>query len=374
MPAAGSSPSSFARSPVPGLPAAHARRGRRAPGPRLVVPPRRHQADHRQGPRGGVQRAAASTSSSAPGSPTSTPAAARSASRPCPRRGPLHVRRARPRRRRGRRREHGHARAARPGPSDPRRRHRQGADLDAELVFADPPYGFADWPRLLRAVPAPSSSSPRPPTPSPPRRTGSRAGQALRPDLDDVPRTGDGAARTDGHRVHYFVGTHAHRAQPRELRPDPPRPRRRRRAGRRAVRPRHGRRHVQPREDRRAVHHRRARRADPSRAREAGLADHVAVVAHAGLAVDAATAAGAAFIVKGLRSAADFEIEQQMALTNHSVTGVRTVYLPCRADRGFISSRFVREIARYGGAVGHMVPRRWPPPWPASSRRRDDPA
>ena len=45
-----------------------------------------------------------------------------------------------------------------------------------------------------------------------------------------------------------------------------------------------------------------------------------------------------------------------MALTNHSVSGVRTVYLPCRADRGFISSRFVREIARYGGAIAHMVP------------------
>lgn len=89
---------------------------------------------------------------------------------------------------------------------------------------------------------------------------------------------------------------------------------------------------------------------------EAGLLDHVAVTAHAGLAVDAATKTGAAFIVKGLRSAADFEIEQQMALTNHSVTGVRTVYLPCRADRGYISSRFVREIARYGGAIGHMVP------------------
>ena len=45
-----------------------------------------------------------------------------------------------------------------------------------------------------------------------------------------------------------------------------------------------------------------------------------------------------------------------MALTNHSVTGVRTVYLPCRADRHYISSRFVREIARYGGSVTHMVP------------------
>jgi pantetheine-phosphate adenylyltransferase len=88
----------------------------------------------------------------------------------------------------------------------------------------------------------------------------------------------------------------------------------------------------------------------------AGIAEHIDVTAHAGLAVDAAAAVGAAFIIKGLRTAADFEIEQQMALTNYSVTGIRTVYLPCRADRGFISSRFVREIARYRGAVTHMVP------------------
>jgi pantetheine-phosphate adenylyltransferase len=89
---------------------------------------------------------------------------------------------------------------------------------------------------------------------------------------------------------------------------------------------------------------------------EAGFGEHVSVIVHTGLAVDAAKVAGADFMVKGLRTAADFEIEQQMALTNQSVTGIRTVYLPCRMDRGFISSRFVREIARYGGAVGHMVP------------------
>lgn len=87
-----------------------------------------------------------------------------------------------------------------------------------------------------------------------------------------------------------------------------------------------------------------------------GLGAHVEVMTHAGLAIDAAAVARADFIVKGLRTPADFEVEQQMALTNHSVSGMRTVYLPCRADRGFISSRFVREIARYGGAVTHMVP------------------
>ena len=81
------------------------------------------------------------------------------------------------------------------------------------------------------------------------------------------------------------------------------------------------------------------------------------VQAFPGLAVDAAKAAGADFIVKGLRTPADFEVEQQMALTNHSVSGVRTVYLPCRPDLSFVSSRFIREIAQYGGDVSHLVPR-----------------
>ena len=91
-------------------------------------------------------------------------------------------------------------------------------------------------------------------------------------------------------------------------------------------------------------------------AADVGLGGKVRVMTHSGLAVDAARLAGVDFIVRGLRNAGDFEIEQQMALTNHSSSGIRTVYLPCRADRGYISSRFVREIARYGGAVAHMVP------------------
>lgn len=89
---------------------------------------------------------------------------------------------------------------------------------------------------------------------------------------------------------------------------------------------------------------------------EVALAERVRVIAHRGLAVDAARRVEATFIVRGLRNAGDFEIEQQMALTNFSVTGVRTVYLPCGTDRGFISSRFVREIALYGGEIGHLVP------------------
>ena len=52
----------------------------------------------------------------------------------------------------------------------------------------------------------------------------------------------------------------------------------------------------------------------------------------------------------------DLEVEQQMAHTNHAVSGIRTVYLPCKPALSFISSRFVREIANYGGDVSAMVP------------------
>ncbi|MGB0111766.1 MAG: pantetheine-phosphate adenylyltransferase [Ilumatobacteraceae bacterium] len=84
--------------------------------------------------------------------------------------------------------------------------------------------------------------------------------------------------------------------------------------------------------------------------------DGVTVEARTGLAVQAAEKSNVDFIVKGLRTAGDFEIEQQMAHNNHAVTGVRTVYLPCSPERGYISSRFVREIAKYGGSIDHLVP------------------
>ncbi len=84
--------------------------------------------------------------------------------------------------------------------------------------------------------------------------------------------------------------------------------------------------------------------------------DGVSVVAQTGLAVQAAQRTDVDFIVKGLRTSGDFEIEQQMAHNNQAVTGVRTVYLPCRPELGYVSSRFVREIAKYGGSIDHLVP------------------
>jgi pantetheine-phosphate adenylyltransferase len=91
----------------------------------------------------------------------------------------------------------------------------------------------------------------------------------------------------------------------------------------------------------------------------------VKVAAFSGLAVDAARAAGVDVIVKGLRTAADFDTEMQMAHTNAAVAGVRTVFLPCRPALSFVSSRYIREIAQYGGDVSSLVP-------PAVARRLEE--
>ena len=87
-----------------------------------------------------------------------------------------------------------------------------------------------------------------------------------------------------------------------------------------------------------------------------GRGGTIRVVAFPGLAVDAARTHHVDFIVKGLRTGGDFEVEQQMAHTNYAAARVRTVYLPCKPELVFISSRFIREIAKYGGEVGHLVP------------------
>jgi pantetheine-phosphate adenylyltransferase len=82
----------------------------------------------------------------------------------------------------------------------------------------------------------------------------------------------------------------------------------------------------------------------------------VKVESFGGLVVDAAKAFGTDFLVKGLRTAGDFESEQQMAQTNHAVAGVRTVFVPCSPSLSYVSSRFIREIAKYGGDVRSLVP------------------
>jgi pantetheine-phosphate adenylyltransferase len=74
------------------------------------------------------------------------------------------------------------------------------------------------------------------------------------------------------------------------------------------------------------------------------------------LVVDLAREVGADFIIKGLRAVSDFESELQQAHMNHAVSGVDTVFIPSASTHSFIASKWIRELARFGGDVTNMVP------------------
>lgn len=82
----------------------------------------------------------------------------------------------------------------------------------------------------------------------------------------------------------------------------------------------------------------------------------VHVQAFTGLVVDAVRASGAQVIVRGMRGSTDADREMQMAQLNRAMTGIETLLLPASPAWAFVSSSFVREIARFGGDVTPYVP------------------
>ena len=63
-------------------------------------------------------------------------------------------------------------------------------------------------------------------------------------------------------------------------------------------------------------------------------------------------------IIKGLRSATDFDYEFQMALANKSLAPkAETVFMTARPENMYISSSLVRQIASFGGDVSDFVPK-----------------
>lgn len=83
----------------------------------------------------------------------------------------------------------------------------------------------------------------------------------------------------------------------------------------------------------------------------------VEAAATRGMVIDAARAAGARFIVRGVRSLTDFDVEAAMAAAHHALAPeIVTVFVPARPDLAFVSSSALREIARCGGDVDRFCP------------------
>lgn len=85
--------------------------------------------------------------------------------------------------------------------------------------------------------------------------------------------------------------------------------------------------------------------------------DKVSVVSYSGLTVNFCEQEGAGFIIRGLRTAADFEYERAVGQINKAMdAGVETVFLLTSPEHTFISSTIVRDIFMNGGDATKFLP------------------
>ena len=76
-----------------------------------------------------------------------------------------------------------------------------------------------------------------------------------------------------------------------------------------------------------------------------------------GLLVDFAREHGVFTVIRGLRAVSDFEFEFPMALMNRKLEPrLETVYLTPKEDYTYLSSRIMKEVARFGGDVSQLTP------------------
>ena len=84
---------------------------------------------------------------------------------------------------------------------------------------------------------------------------------------------------------------------------------------------------------------------------------NVEVDSFTGLTVEYARQRQAKVLLRGLRVMSDFEKELQMAHTNQTLSvEVETLFLATAKEYSFLSSSIVKEIAKFGGSISHLVP------------------
>lgn len=83
---------------------------------------------------------------------------------------------------------------------------------------------------------------------------------------------------------------------------------------------------------------------------------NVSVVGFDGLLVNLCRTHNATAVLRGIRAVSDFEYEFQLANINRQLDdNFETVFLTPAQEYSFISSTFVREIAKLGGDIGKFV-------------------
>lgn len=83
----------------------------------------------------------------------------------------------------------------------------------------------------------------------------------------------------------------------------------------------------------------------------------VRVETYSGLTVDFMKKIGAKYLVRGVRSAQDFDYERSVAFNNKKLYDFsETILLPCSMEYSTISSSLVRELLRFSASLKGFVP------------------
>jgi pantetheine-phosphate adenylyltransferase len=82
----------------------------------------------------------------------------------------------------------------------------------------------------------------------------------------------------------------------------------------------------------------------------------VKITTYDSLTVDFARSVEAGFILRGLRTVADFEYERTIGDTNRNLTGVETVILFTESAYSHISSTVARELISFGKDITDFLP------------------
>ena len=82
----------------------------------------------------------------------------------------------------------------------------------------------------------------------------------------------------------------------------------------------------------------------------------VKVASYEGLTTDFAESIGATAMVRGVRTAQDFEFERMLADVNRKLSGIETILLITEPQYSAISSSVVRELLSYGKDVKDFLP------------------
>ena len=86
--------------------------------------------------------------------------------------------------------------------------------------------------------------------------------------------------------------------------------------------------------------------------------DNVEVDTYSGLTIDYCKKMNAKYILRGLRTAADFEFERGIGQVNHMMADdIETIFLLTEAKYSPITSSIVRDVYKNGGDVSLLVPK-----------------